>query len=123
MTTIEQLNAEITAAHDAHYKNAPEGWDGLVDLRDPHKSPETSPNGNTIYHLYSTGEISYQKGAWAYLDRSEFTYDRDFMSQHSLEYFPFKFPKQARGNITYAILTIEEAKNFRQQMLEIYNQR
>jgi len=116
MTTIEQLNAEITAAHDAHYKNAPEGWNGLVDCRDPHTSPETSPNGNTIYHLYSTGEITSQKGAWAYLDRSEFTFEPDFMSQHS----PFKFPKKARGPITYAILTIEEAKMFREKMMLIY---
>ena len=29
-----------------------------------------SPNGNIIYHLYSDGTITRQKGGWAYLKRS-----------------------------------------------------
>jgi hypothetical protein len=112
---LQTLNAQIIAAHEAHYKNAPEGWNGLIDCRN------SSPNGNIIYHLYSTGEITSQKGAWAYLDRSEFTILDDFMPTSGLQQYPFKFPKKARDSITYAILTYDEAKMFREKMLKIYN--
>ena len=118
---IKALNAEIIAAHDAHYANAPEGWDGLVDRRDPRYSSETSPDGNTIYHLYSTGEVTHQKGAWAYLDRSEFTLYPDFMGPNDLEDFYFKFSKKSKDMVTYAILTQQEAKMYREKMLDIYN--
>jgi hypothetical protein len=39
---LQTLNAQIIAAHEAHYKNAPEGWNGLIDCRN------SSPNGNII---------------------------------------------------------------------------
>lgn len=117
---INALNAEIAAAHKAHYDNAPQGWRGLVDCRDPTYCKDVSPNGNTIYHLYSTGEITYQKGAWAYRDRSEFTISYDFISKQSLTRFPFQFPNKTNNGYTYAILTEEETKMFREKMIAIY---
>jgi len=120
VAAVNALNDEIVAAHKAHYDNAPQGWEGLIDRRDPTYCRDVSPNGNTIYHLYSTGETTHQKGAWAYLDRSEFTISPDFMSQQGLTKFPFKFPKALNSGITYAILTQEETKLFRDKMVAIY---
>jgi hypothetical protein len=57
-----------------------------------------------------------QKGAWAYLDRSEFTVKPGFMNTTK-----FDFPKKINDTITYAILTYEEANMFREKMLKIYN--
>ena len=34
--------------------------------------PTEDSNGNIIYHLYSDGEITYQKGGSVYLQRTEF---------------------------------------------------
>jgi len=60
LSEMKQLNDEIVAAHNKHYEASPTGlW-----------MPKESPNGNTIYHLYSDGEITYQKGGWAYLQCS-----------------------------------------------------
>jgi hypothetical protein len=108
------IQEKIIAAHNAHYENAPEGWSGLIDYRN---SPETAPNENIIYHLYSTGEVTSQKGAWAYLDRSEFTMLPEIQPRPK---FPYKFPKKVYNNdqLTYAILTYEEAKMFRQEMVD-----
>ena len=35
--------------------------------------PNETPNANIIYHVYSDGEITYQKGGWVYQQRSVFT--------------------------------------------------
>ena len=58
---LKELNELIIATHNWHYISSPTG---LIN-------PKDSPNGNQIYHLYSTGEISFQKGGWAYLQRGE----------------------------------------------------
>lgn len=92
---IEQLNADIISAHDKHYEVSPTG---LVN-------PKESPNGNQIYHLYSTGEISFQKGGWAYMQRSEFMTHSNMPNYQKLA---LKFPKRAADGSTYVILTEEE---------------
>ena len=33
---------------------------------------KAQPNANTIFHLYNDANITYQKGGWAYGDRTEF---------------------------------------------------
>jgi hypothetical protein len=103
---IEQLNTDIIAAHDKHYEVSPTG---LVN-------PKESPNGNQIYHLYSTGEISFQKGGWAYMQRSEFMTHGTMSNYQKLA---LKFPKRAADGSTYVILSEEECKNFRVQMGEL----
>lgn len=103
---INQLNKDIIMAHNAHYLNSPSG---LVNQNE-------SPNGNQIYHLYSTGEISSQKGGWAYMRRSE------FMTHGRFSYYKklgFVFPNEAADGSTYVILTEEECKFFRFQMGEL----
>jgi len=103
---IKQLNTEIIFAHDSHYDIS---QTGLI-------KPNESPNGNIIYHLYSTGEITFQKGGSAYMQRSEFTLLSDIRNYHDLG---LKFPKRADDGSTYAILTEEECNKFREQMCEL----
>lgn len=105
---IEEFNQRVSNAHSAHYLN------GLCMLVDT--SINASPNANQIYHLYSTGKITHQKGAWAYLKRSEFTIDDTISNAKNL---PFKFPLIQDNNITYAILTQKECIEFRKEMEDI----
>ncbi len=106
MLESEQLNELIINAHNWHYISSPTG---LIN-------PKDSPNGNQIYHLYSTGEISFQKGGWAYLQRSECISDGKISNYKKLE---LKLPKEAEDGSTYAILTKEECKQFRGKMIDL----
>lgn len=76
--------------------------------------PEESPNGNWITHLYSDGEITSQKGGWAYLQRSEFTDSYAKFKKNYIELFPLK-----RNQYTYAIMTDADAKRI-QKMIFAY---
>lgn len=106
MLEIELLNQLINDTHNWHYISSP---NGLVN-------PKDSPNGNQIYHLYSTGEISFQKGGWAYLQRSECISDGKITNYQKLG---LKLPKEAADGTTYAILTKEECTKFRIKMIEL----
>ena len=108
LSLIEEFNQRVIKAHNFHYENNP---DGLID-----RSKTASPNGNQIYHFYSNGEITFQKGAWAYRQRSEFNLE---YSLNNSKNFAFKFVNLAADNITYAILTQNECENFRKEMEEI----
>lgn len=103
---IEQLNRDIVVAYNAHYTMSPTG---LVNI-------DESASENLIYHLYSTGEISFQKGGSAYLQRSEFT---KYGKIDNFKALDLKFPKEAEYGSSYVILTEEECKNFRDQMGEL----
>lgn len=105
MKHAKQLNELINDLHNWHYISSPTG---LVN-------PIESPNGNQIYHLYSTGEISFQKGGWAYLQRSECITDGKITNYQALG---LQLPKQALDGSTYAILTKEECKKMREKMIE-----
>ena len=76
--------------------------------------PEESPNGNTIYHIYCDGEITYQKGGWAYLQRSEFTNSSVRLKKKYFDLFPIK----SDNNISYAIVTEKDAKTIQKMMVE-----
>ena len=102
----EQLNELINDTHNWHYISSPTG---LVN-------PNDSPNGNQIYHLYSTGKITHQKGAWAYLQRSEFTIKGDIVGARKMD---FKLPVIQDDDISYAILTQEECDIFRKEMEKV----
>lgn len=106
MEEFKQLNELITDLHNWHYTCSSTG---LVN-------PNESPNGNQIYHLYSTGEISFQKGGWAYLQRSECISDGKITNYQTLG---LKLPKQAMDGSTYAILTREECRTMREKMIEL----
>jgi len=105
---VEEFCGRVIAAHNSHYKN------GICDLIDI--GPNASPNGNQIYHLYSTGEITYQKGAWAYMKRSEFSLSYDIIGSRK---FPFNFVNETDNGTTYVVLTEEECKSFRKEMQSI----
>ena len=68
---VGEFNKRISNTHYAYYNDEESS---LID-----RSINASPNGNQIYHLYSTGKITQQKGACAYLQRSEFTIKGDIV--------------------------------------------
>ena len=68
-----------------------------------------SPNGNIIHHVYSDGEITSQKGGWAYLQRSEFTEVFPKFGKQFIDLFPIKTNNRYDGNFSYAIVTEENA--------------
>ena len=108
MDAIELFNQSVIDSHNAHYINNPSG---LID-----SNPNASPNANIIWHLYSDGQVSYQKGAYAYRKRSEFTTHFEIVGvKDNL----FNFVKKAADGTTYAILTEQECIYFRNNMLEI----
>ena len=100
------LNLAILEAHNKHYEGS---TTGLV-------KPKESPNGNSIYHLYSDGKITSQKGGWGYLQRSEFTTESTIGGHRELR---MKFPNEAEYGLTYVMLTSEECKYFRGKMIEL----
>ena len=110
---VEELNEIVSVAHYAHYAECNAG---LVDT-----SAGASPNENQIYHLYSTGKITHQKGAWAYLHRSEFTLKNDLVGAKKRG---FKFPLQSEQDetVTYAILTKIECHMYRMEMEKIIDE-
>ena len=109
MTTSKTraLYNRILARHQAHYNGSPTG---LVD-------PSVSPNSNLIYRLYATGEISCQKGGWAYNQRSE------FMTHGRLSYYRklgFEFPHtNATNTHSYVVLTEAECIAYREEMIAL----
>jgi hypothetical protein len=106
-TAVNNLEAEIIAAHQLHYEHS---TTGLI-------IPTESPNGNTIYHLYSDGEITFQKGGWAYGQRSEFTLLYSIKDSDKLQ-FTFLRPTES-GKSTYVILTEQECRQFREKMIKL----
>lgn len=104
---IKQLNDEIVEAHDKHYDSCPTGlW-----------KPNDSPNGNRMYHLYIDGEITNQKGGWAYGERNVFT---DEYPVPNMVRLGFDFPKKHdRVKESYVILTEKECYEYRNKMIEL----
>ncbi len=100
------LNLAILEAHKKHYEDSPTG---LIDTKD-------QPNGNIIYHLYSDGEITYQKGGWAYLQRSEFNKEPTIGGHRDLRMI---FPNEASYGKTYVVLKQEECIYFRNKMIQL----
>ena len=76
--------------------------------------PNESPNENRIYHIYSDGEITNQKGGWAYGQRSEFV-DRCPTGYKQKYDFPLK---SSTNSYSYAIVTFEDAIKIRTVMIQ-----
>jgi hypothetical protein len=98
----KEIEALVRGVYESHFTH--ENPHGLLH-------PDESPNTNTIYKAWSDGEITYEKGGFAYGDRS--------MKQVALPlvYFSDKsvlptFPIAHGGN-TCAILTLDECRNVR----------
>ncbi len=102
---MSKLSQEITLAHRKHYEKSPSG---LVQ-------PNEAPNGNTIYHLYSDGEITFQKGGFAYKQRSEFTSKPPVMNKG--QRLDLKLEIDGKD---YAILTEQECDYFRGKMENVF---
>jgi len=81
--------------------------------------PTESPNGNIIYHIYSDGEITFQKGGWAYLQRSEFTDSYSCFKKDWTNLFPIKTKNVRQHVISYAIVTRDDAKRI-VEMIKAY---
>ncbi len=96
MYTLEQIKNAIDKSHNPLLVN-----------------PKESPNSNIIYHLYSSGEITYQKGGWAYLQRSEFTDKYVSCKKNYVDIFPLKINSRS-----YAIVTQEDAIKISNMMQE-----
>lgn len=105
-TLLEQIYRLVTEKHNPNLVESD-------NKQSPNYVEGTSPNSNQIYHLYSNGKITHQKGAWAYLQRSEF---QECSSIMGLQLDTTKFPKQFRGG--YAIVTSGDAMMIRGLMIE-----
>ena len=89
--------------------------------------PEESPNGNIIYHLYSDGEITYQKGGSAYLNRTEFPDSSGSAitninnNNNKLDINNFPLIRNGNNNIKYGYLiaTKEDCIAIRNEMLKL----
>lgn len=71
---------------------------------------EAAPNENTIYHIYSDGEITEQKGSWAYGRRNERTWKYPkFTNIYQKGLFPYERKSDSGMIYGYAIVTPENA--------------
>jgi len=77
---------------------------------------EQQPNENIIYHLYSDGTITRQKGAWAYGKRSVSDIAYEIVKPNT--YFTFPNVGENQGD-TYAIMTLEDCYKVRNLMNEL----
>jgi hypothetical protein len=102
---MEELNLKVISSHNPN----------LIDNK-------KSPNENIIYHLYSDGTITYQKGGDSYGRRSVFDlYPSIYFSNISYKNkFNFSL-KSLESNESYSILTKEQCILFRKEMEEIMN--
>ena len=90
--------------------------------------PNESPNGNTIYHIYQDGTITYQKGGFAYCQRSEFDREKSITTELDLDFDKFKHKRNVEtmsyGRLTiitygYAIVTCQNALLIRAEMVKL----
>ncbi len=107
---IESFNNKVIQAHNAH---CDEKGNSMLIKRNE------APNANTIYHFYSSGEITFQKGGDVYGLRTEFNSAYDLGGARK---YPFKFKFSAMDNTTYVILTERECQEFRDEMEQIISE-
>ncbi len=86
-----------------------------MEFHDPSLvKPLEQPNGNLIYHLYNDGEITQQKGGYAYKQRTEFTRESSINNRLDPNHFPMKV-----NDFGYAIMTYENACIIRNLMMTL----
>lgn len=109
-TTREELERIVRDLHHAHY--TAENPNGLW-------KPDESPNANTIYKLWSDGEITYEKGGHAFGDRS-LKQLRGPIVHISKSLLP-KFPVCFENGNSYAILTVDECYEVCRMLKEYFD--
>jgi hypothetical protein len=102
--TIDELCDMINKCHNP----------SLVD-------PNEAPNSNIIYHIYSDGEITRQKGGDVYLRRNEFPVETSLCVNFNVEVFPLKKHVNKHDTYGYAIVTQEDAKMIRNAMIQNFD--
>ena len=75
-----------------------------------------APNENIIYHLYSDGTITRQKGSWAYGKRNIFEIESYCVKPNTFFTFPNKGENEGD---TYSIMTLENCKKVKNLMNEL----
>jgi hypothetical protein len=83
-----------------------------------------APGANTIYHLYQNGNITFQKGGHAYLERSEFDLSPSISKNLKLDIENFGRSIQYSSwgrmiTVRFAIVTCENAILIRNKMLDL----
>ena len=102
---LRVLIEEICATHHAHYQH------------DEHGLVNPKNNSDHVYHLYSDGELTHQKGGFCYQRRTEFTEKCSFFCKELVT-----LPKETNDtNFTYAILTEEEGVLLCNKMIRLHN--
>ena len=87
----------------------------IIEFHDPSLvKPLEQPNGNLIYHLYNDGEITQQKGGYAYKQRTEFTMKMPINNILDPNNFPITV-----NDLGYAIMTYENAVIIRDMMMAL----
>lgn len=80
--------------------------------------PKEAPNANKIIHIYNDGEITEQKGGFAYLRRNVRTIEYGIGKNYDHLKFPSVY--SLNGTTTgYAIVTLEDAYKIRSLMIEL----
>jgi hypothetical protein len=79
-----------------------------------------SPNANIIYHLYSDGNITSQKGGWAYGQRSEFIVASSIDIKMNLDIDKFKYLlTTTTTTFGYIIVSEENGRLIRAEMVKL----
>ena len=82
--------------------------------------PDASPNADKIFHLYNNGEITFQKGGYAYGERNEFTYESSIYNIKLLDIT--KFPQITNNQKSFYIIATEKhCCEIRNEMLKLQN--
>ena len=98
----DELEALVKKLHDSHY--TPESPHGLLH-------PDEAPNTNTIYKIWNDGEFTYEKGGYAYGDRSMKQVSLPIIHVSNKDTLP-TFPIR-HGPHSYAMLTVDECRQVR----------
>jgi hypothetical protein len=77
---------------------------------------DEAPNANIIYHLYSDGTITRQKGGSAYGRRSVIDIEQSLKISNT--FFTFCLKGQYEGD-TYCIMTFEDCNKLRKLMKDL----
>lgn len=91
-TTIPELVALANELHNP----------GLVD-------PDAAPNGNIIHKLWSDGGVTYEKGGFAYGQRSVHNAECLRNNPFKLDCFAQKFERERQPPLSYVICTEAQA--------------
>ena len=90
--------------------------------------PNDAPNSNIITHIYSDGEITEQKGGFAYLQRGERTirnpigdekYYKNIINKNNFPMISNVKDEYDNNNFRYAIVLEKHANEIRNEMLKL----